>query len=57
MGEVVGMLSKEGSMSVHAGGGGIVEGTVILWQCLKWGEADFMEDIGNFLIKMKTNDN
>ena len=57
MGEVVGMLSKEGSMSVHAGGGGIVEGTVILWQCLKWGEVDFMEDIGNFLIKMKTNDN
>ena len=44
-GLVDGMLSYEGGMSVHGGGGGNVEGMAILCMFFTLGVVTFLEDI------------
>lgn len=53
MGDVEGISLRERGISLHARGGGIVEGTVILGHCLKRGEVDFMEDMDNIFLNIK----
>ena len=53
VGEVVGMLLKDGGVPVCGGGGGIVEGTVILCTCFTLEEDAFPEDIVFLNLKIK----